>query len=327
MLLGANLPDIDAATMFISGDAALYFRRGYTHGILAMLLLPLLLAGAIWLWHRWRGGGSGSDSDPPFRLRATLVLAYLAVWSHPLLDWLNTYGVRLLMPFDGTWFYGDTLFIIDPWVWLLAAAGIVLAHSRSRKMLTGWVILGAISSGLVLGTGIVSGAVKLLWLLGIASIVLLRWRSDHKQLALLAARGGLTLMLLYIGTAYLLAREAESALRERFPLAAEIQSNPVPGTPTAHRLLVVEPDFYRIVPPVGDPQELTRRAPTTVVEKALASPDIRGFSHWMRFPYWEVVEGEEAWVVNIWDLRYQAPGQQAVSGIGFVQVEVPKSAD
>lgn len=324
LIVGANLPDIDAATMFISGDAALYFRRGHTHGILAMLVLPLLLAAAIYLWQRWRGASRESDVGPPFRPIVILALAFVAVWSHPLLDWLNTYGVRLLMPFDGSWFYGDTLFIIDPWLWLLAASGIVLARSRNRQALAGWVILLAVTSGLVLGAGFVSGGAKLLWLLGLVAIVGLRLRPGSDRAAVAVARGGLVVLLLYIGTAYTLARAAESALRERLPQASVVQANPAPGNPLAHRLLAVEPGQYRILSPDGDVQRLPRREANQAVLQALASPSIRGFSNWMRFPYWEVEESVEAWSVSIWDLRYQLPGQPAVSGIGFVRVLVPK---
>jgi inner membrane protein len=52
-----------------------------------------------------------------------LLLAVIAVTSHPLLDFLNSYGMRFLAPFSYRWFYGDTLFIIDPWVWVALAAG------------------------------------------------------------------------------------------------------------------------------------------------------------------------------------------------------------
>ena len=313
--------------MLISGDAALYFRRGWTHGVLAMLVLPVLLAGSVWLWQRWRGGGSKSQEAPAFKPRVILVLAFLAVWSHPLLDWLNTYGVRLLMPFDDTWFYGDTLFIIDPWLWLLTVTGIVLAYSHTRQALTGWAILLAVSSMLVLGAGFVSGTAKLLWMLGVGAVVLLRLRSAHQHSAAVVARSGLALLLLYIGTAYLLARQAESTLRAQFPQASRVQANPVPGNPTAHRLLVMDQEFYRIVSPAGAMQQLPRQPLDEVVQQALASPAVRGFSNWMRFPYWQTEESEEAWIVNIWDLRYQAPGQTGISGIGFVRVVVPKSVD
>ena len=36
------------------------------------------------------------------------------------MDVLNSYGVRLLMPFSGRWFYGDALYIVDPWLYLAA---------------------------------------------------------------------------------------------------------------------------------------------------------------------------------------------------------------
>ena len=45
LLLATNAPDIDALTMLISRDVSLGARRGWTHGILAMVLLPILLAG------------------------------------------------------------------------------------------------------------------------------------------------------------------------------------------------------------------------------------------------------------------------------------------
>src|SRR5207253_5466015 len=62
------------------------------------------------------------------RPRSILLLSYLGVLVHVAMDLLNNYGVRLLMPFSQHWFYGDVLFIIDPWMWLLLGAGIWLAR-------------------------------------------------------------------------------------------------------------------------------------------------------------------------------------------------------
>ena len=45
---------------------------------------------------------------------ALLALSYAGLLSHMFLDFLNSYGIRLLMPFSGRWFYGDSVFIIDP---------------------------------------------------------------------------------------------------------------------------------------------------------------------------------------------------------------------
>ena len=112
VLIGANLPDIDILGLLVGQN--LGFRRGITHGVPALLLWPLLLVGGLLLWERWRR--RQPKGGPPLRPGLLLVLAAVAILSHPLLDWFNNYGMRWLMPFGGTWFYGDTWFIVDPWV-------------------------------------------------------------------------------------------------------------------------------------------------------------------------------------------------------------------
>jgi inner membrane protein len=59
-----------------------------------------------------------------------LLLCYAGVLSHVAMDWLNTYGVRLLMPLSRAWFYGDSIFIVDPWLWLTLACGVLMARRR-----------------------------------------------------------------------------------------------------------------------------------------------------------------------------------------------------
>jgi inner membrane protein len=62
-----------------------------------------------------------------------LLLAYIGTLSHPALDWLNSYGIRLLEPFSSRWFAGDTLFIIDLWLWIALIAGVWLSLRRERS--------------------------------------------------------------------------------------------------------------------------------------------------------------------------------------------------
>jgi len=131
LLLGANLPDVDVAAYWWGETVALTFRRGWTHGVLALVLLPAVLTGLMLAWDRWVRRAR-APAAAPASPRALLLLAAVAVASHPLLDLLNVYGIRLLMPFSGRWFYGDALFIVDPWVWLVLAAGALLARRRGR---------------------------------------------------------------------------------------------------------------------------------------------------------------------------------------------------
>ena len=323
LLIGANLPDIDAVANFWGADVALHARRGVTHGPIAMVALPLLLAAAVWLWHRWRGSTAAALDAPPFRPRAIVALSFLGVLSHPALDWLNTYGVRLLMPFDERWFYGDTLFIVDPWFWLLAAAGAVLARSGSARAVAGWLVLAALASWLVITTDVVGQGVKIGWVVGSVTIAILRWRVP--QVAHPAfARATLATLALYIGLAFGFARLAESALAEKFAAAREIQANPAPGVPWAHRVVVVEPDTYRIVTREGAVFTLPRREPDAIVKAALAQESVRGFATWMRYPHWTVEEMPDRWIVRFQDLRYQGPDIPDPRGIGFAEAQVPR---
>jgi len=132
LLIGANLPDIDALAYFGSPAADLEWRRGWTHGVLALAVLPFLLTGCLLVVHRIGRARRHGSRPPELVPRDLLLLSCVATLSHPILDTLNTYGVRWLMPFSGRWFYGDTLFIVDPWVWLVLALGLFLSSRRKR---------------------------------------------------------------------------------------------------------------------------------------------------------------------------------------------------
>ena len=122
--------------------ADLAFRRGWTHGILALALWPFLLTGAIALLDRAIRRLRHLTQPSGLISGQVLLLAAIGVWSHPVLDTINTYGVRWLMPFSGRWFYGDTLFIVDPWLWATLAIGVVLSRSGRRTTRPARVALG-----------------------------------------------------------------------------------------------------------------------------------------------------------------------------------------
>jgi inner membrane protein len=119
---------VDVLAHFGGPAADLAFRRGWTHGVLALCLWPFLLTGAMVLLDRglqWIRRGSLPSGLRP---RQLLLLSTIAILSHPILDTLNTYGMRWLMPFSGRWFYGDTLFIVDPWLWIALGLGVILSR-------------------------------------------------------------------------------------------------------------------------------------------------------------------------------------------------------
>ena len=66
------------------------------------------------------------------KLGGLLLACFLGTLSHPLLDLMNTYGVRLLEPLSHRWFYGDTLFIVDPWIWIALIIGLEFSWRAER---------------------------------------------------------------------------------------------------------------------------------------------------------------------------------------------------
>ncbi len=135
LMVASNLPDVDVL-VFATNTPSVAFRRGWTHGVLADAVLPLLLTAIVVLIARRRGA--------VVRPLQILALSYIGVLLHVAMDLLNNYGVRLLMPFSQRWFYGDVLFIVDPWLWLVLGAGIWLARRRqSLRPARGALLLAA----------------------------------------------------------------------------------------------------------------------------------------------------------------------------------------
>ena len=138
LIIAANLPDIDA-TCTIYGIESLAMRRGITHGPIAWIVLPLLLWALMLAFDRWQERrGTRPAGRLPVHRGWLLALAYIGCLLHPALDWLNNYGVRLLEPFSSQWFYGDTLFIIDLWIWIALALSIWLSLRRERQGAAHW---------------------------------------------------------------------------------------------------------------------------------------------------------------------------------------------
>ncbi len=340
LIIGANLPDIDAIAMLWSDDVALYFRRGWTHGILALILLPFLLTGAMLLFDRYlyrkysRSVSYSKNPRPPLKPGVLLGISFIAVWSHPFLDLLNTYGVRLLMPFSQTWFYGDTFFIIDPWMWLLTAAAVVLANSKTIPGATGWIIIGAATTALVLGTAVVPAIVKVLWSISVILILIVRLGGWMRRRTQTLALGCLFFFTIYLALMYI--GSTMTTVYVRDALAAQnIQVDDVMAEPLPARIWVrggvarsgshyylfrinwLNPDSFELT---YDP--LQRTEPGRIVSAALESDNIRGLRNWMRYPYYEIHAVDNGWQVIIRDLRYVAPDQPAEDGFGIAVINL-----
>jgi inner membrane protein len=275
------------------GPAAdLAFRRGWTHGILALVVWPFVLTGGLILvgraMRRIRSYRHPERSERAGAVPAQLLLlSAIAILSHPALDTLNTYGVRWLMPFSGRWFYGDTLFIVDPWVWLALAIGVVL--SRPARGFTRPARIALWSSLAYASAMAVSG---------------------------LAARQ--------------VARAELTALTGAAP--ERLMLSPMPANPFRRSVVAQQGETYRLAAfrwldsphlEPGTVRMFPRGQPDHPAVRAAAATTLgRRFLGWARFPAFQIEPaGGNNYVVHIVDLRYaDRPGAR------FGSVSIPVSA-
>ena len=120
IVLAANVPDIDMLAYIGGPLTGLEYHRGITHALAlapAMAILPVI---AVRLF-----------SGKPMAWVRAWMIAMLGLLSHLFLDFTNSYGVRLGLPFTDAWFHLDAMYVADPYV--LAALSIaVLAPALGR---------------------------------------------------------------------------------------------------------------------------------------------------------------------------------------------------
>jgi inner membrane protein len=307
LVIGANLPDVDGVTYFVGGDLGLYFRRGWTHGLPAIAIWPFVLAGALFLLGRGRA-----------RFGTLVWLSLLAVATHPALDWLNNYGMRWLMPLDGRWFYGDALFIIDPWIWLSLGGAVFLATSQGWLPLISW-ILGAAALSFV-ALAVVPGLLlwKLIFVAGLLAFAMLRAKRVPRSPAGCEklTRGAIAFTSVYVLSMVALSAAAHRwTLRELHARGFTVESlmvGPAPISPFTRDVVFSTSSEHRHgTLSIGSrmglavlPDSFPRNMDSPLVARALHEPAVRGFATWARFPWAEIEQEQNGFRVTLRDARY-----------------------
>jgi inner membrane protein len=261
MVVAANLPDVDIISWAGGSLTYIEYHRGIAHSLLALpltALVPMLL----------------------FRSRSwqSYAACLVGVLSHLLLDWTNTYGIRMLLPFSGRWLHLDTVDVVDPWIWLAfllavaapALAGLVSTEIGAKK-----------SSGAKLGWAWVALAFLLAYEGG-------RLAAHQRALAVMGAR-------LYNGKQ-----------------ANRLSAIPNRWTPFQWRG-VAEGDGYIVDVPVDlntefDPSQGRIDYTSPPNEAALKTRPFEVFGRFNQLPFWKVAklaDGTED--VQLIDLRFGTP--------------------
>ena len=132
-LIGNNIPDIDSlfAPILTGGKIGyLLHHRGYTHTLIFALPQAFFCLLALWLLTRYQ---KSTFSKKEWGI-ITLLSAF-GVFTHIFADSWNSYGVHPFWPWNSRWFYGDTLFILEPWIWMCLLPALYFAsfHKSQTK--------------------------------------------------------------------------------------------------------------------------------------------------------------------------------------------------
>jgi inner membrane protein len=204
-IIAANLPDADLVYTGITPDPLGYLlhHRGHTHTVVG-LVVQALLVGAVFLLPALRQHVGG------LRRRLEALVA-LALASHLLLDSWNSYGVHPFWPLDSRWYYLDSIYILEPWLWLILGTAVVLNTRNARGRVGLGLLLVALPVALV-AMGMAPVATLPALVVAAAAFGRLLWRSSPHRPASTALVGTASYVVLMIGVHAHVERRAVAAL-------------------------------------------------------------------------------------------------------------------
>ncbi|HAF15254.1 MAG TPA: hypothetical protein DHU55_01655 [Blastocatellia bacterium] len=347
-VLAASAADADIVALIFGGRwTFLHHHRGITHSIVGTLALALALPLIFYLVDLLIARVRVRPRS--IKLKGLLLASLLVSATHPLLDWANSYGVRLLLPWNARWFYGDLVFIVDPFLWLILGGAVFLLTSKNKKQLALWLVIALITTYLVVfgpatRAGLANaGLLRLLWITGLVAFVILFKKQSGARWGAKIPVGAFTVVVIYL--AGLLIVHSLALRRAEFEAARIANENSehviqVAAMPTLanplHWVCVLETEraAYRfelgLLGRSRSPSNLVRYEkpdPSRSPAVAEAARDSRStiFLGFARFPVVRVL-GEDCatqTLVQFADLRYTEPGSDRGTFALNVPVECP----
>ena len=313
-MIAANAPDWTEPFigLRLGGDLADYLvlHRGITHALVSALVQIVALTLLIGLGVRWwsrRSGGGGKP--PPWGSLAACV--GIALVSHLFMDWQGSYGLRPFLPWNGRWYYGDWVAIVDVFFWLLPLMALAWGSERHWVPLAAVVVTGGLMTVVVvrraeLVATWVLAAYAGLWVL--ASIGWVRYwfgPVGRRRAAALAV----LILALYSAAQGLLVQprraEVRQAARQRFGDGAAWAALTVVGHPFTWEAISASRDTV-----AGDDWRLPRHLDVPVAQRAIReTPEGRAMEQFARFLVAEV-DSTAGLTVYVFDARYARSGRE-----------------
>lgn len=341
-ILAANVPDSDIVALIGGRWNYLHHHRGITHSILGAIVLGLTLPLIFYLAERLIARIRARQ--PAANLKGLMIASLLVTATHPFMDWTNNYGIRPFLPWSSQWFFGDFIFIIDPFLWMILGGACFLLTSKSKLQLSIWLVLALVLTYLVLSVPTQRGlerpvVLTTIWIIVLISLVISFKLGVAQRWGSRIALGAFVVVGLYWGSLASLhwfainaARiEARAIVSQYGESITDMAAMPTLANPFQWSCVVeTEHAAYRFELSIAGTQsavsELVRHdradtADSTAVEQALEDERARIFLDFARFPVARVV-GQDCvtqTLVQLADLRYTQPG----GGRGTFSLDVP----
>jgi len=244
-----NMPDLDIFLNRIYQGPLnnLLQHRGFTHTLVGAIPQTAILMIFVWLTRFI----SRRKKLSFFSWKVIAATSILGLFTHILADSWNSYGVHPFWPFSNTWYYGDAIFIAEPWIWITLLAGL---FSISKRVTTKYIYSALVIAifAFILKKGLIPLpilAAIAIW--GILVFLFINWQTEDRK-PLFSILGLAFIVLAFHGTGQFVRAHAQEAAWQKDPEAKLLDMiiSPLPGNFLCWSLLTVkvlgDPPVYKL---------------------------------------------------------------------------------
>ena len=273
-IVAANAPDVDLLYTGITEAPLGYLlhHRGHSHTLPGLVALGLVIWAALRLFPWGRAAMRGTE-------RRWILLIVAALLGHLLMDTANGYGTHLFYPFSARWVYGDAVFVLEPWLWVIFGAALALNAGRFWRVLVALLALGPLVA--LVSVGLLRLGVVIVMFGVVAAMVAAARAWDRRRRAAMALLAAAIIFVVMPGVSRVAKGEARRAAQVvETGQIVDILSDANPGVPWCWSVLTLQKA-------AGGPTEtlIARRATLSLLPgvwpaSSCASARLMSAAHW-----------------------------------------------
>jgi inner membrane protein len=232
--LANNFPDLDFVYSGITAGKLGYLlhHRGHTHTLPVGLLLGALTFALVLGIAR-----VARTKLETVERRALLWLSLAGPVFHIALDFTNNYGVHPFWPFHDGWFFGDSVFIVEPWFWILTLPPLAFASGRVGRVVCALLLVAAV---VLAWTSPFAGPLTALFLSGgSVGVAVVAGRSSSRGRVVLGLGGWALVTLLFVAASARAETLVRASVAPEKARVVDVVLTPGPANPFCFSAVIV----------------------------------------------------------------------------------------